>query len=50
MIGWSQISKDLDEMKKLIADKEKEILDYLHSEEYLFEENITKGPWDENID
>lgn len=34
----------------VISDKEKEILDFLETEEYLYGENIAKGPWDDNIE
>ncbi len=34
----------------VISDKEKEILEYLDTEEYLYGENAAKGPWDENIE
>ena len=37
-------------MNIVISDKEKEILEYLDSEEYLYGENTAKGPWDENIE
>lgn len=37
-------------MSIVISDKEKEILDFLESEEYLYGENVAKGPWDDNIE
>ena len=31
----------------VLSDKEEQILQYLKSDEYVFEENVVKGPWDE---